>query len=239
MEKICIQCGALLNGPFCSACGANQQKSQIKFGNFFNVLFEFVTNWERKLSSTIKDLFNDPGTVVRHFTDISKEKYYHPVKFLLFWGGINFLATKWMHVGFFQKEPDPDLIMQRAVEFVKEYWSFVWMATMPFTALGHYILSFRKDGKFVHHCVFASYLVGMNLLINIPLFLIDKFYPDLKDLNSTIHLICSFAIIFHFTRMWLLKNIWWSLFVSVFIYLSTYIGVFIYLVIIYVLFHFI
>lgn len=234
--KQCIQCGEPLEGPFCSQCGARQSNPTIRFGTFFNVILEYVTNWEQKLVLTIKNLFINPGKVIDAFIHEDQQRYYHPVKFLLFWGGLNYLASQGLGVGHFGPEVEPNPAMQRASNFIGTYWSFIWMATMPFTALGHYLVNFKLERKFVHHNVFALYLVGMNLMVNIPLFLFDKYLPHMESIYSGIHFAVSFFMVFHFTRNWLATNIFRSILSAVFAYFGTYIGLFIYYMLLYILF---
>lgn len=237
MEKFgnCPKCGSELQGPFCSQCGRPARSRAIQFGSFFNVVFEYLTNWERKLFTTIKELFRRPGLVIQSFIEKDREQFYHPIKFLLFWASINFLISQWLGVSAFSPNEGQNEFEQRISKIFEEYGSFLWILCLPFTALGNYLIWRSKDPKFVHHSIFAAYLIGMNLLISIPLFFLKRYIPDPIWLQKTLPPLLTLCMCTYFAYNWSKRNWLFALLTGVLIFFFTFLGMFFYFMLAYIL----
>jgi hypothetical protein len=82
-EKCCLNCGILLTGPYCSACG---QKSHVHrslrafAGDFIAGLF----NFEGKFWRTLPLLAWQPGELTRRYIDGERARFISPVALYLF-----------------------------------------------------------------------------------------------------------------------------------------------------------
>ncbi|MCC6753763.1 MAG: DUF3667 domain-containing protein [Saprospiraceae bacterium] len=224
----CTQCRAPVTGPFCSQCGYRHQEEALHPASFFEVLFEYVTNWEKKLFSTTWGLFRAPGVIINGFVRGYAGRFYHPLKFLLFWGALNFLLANYLHLGIAEEDPDLEEGIRSMQGIFQEYGSFFWAATMPFIALGHYLFKRSAAPQFMHHCVMASYLIGMNLLISMPLFGLQHLWSDGKDVITNVQMFIHFAMCWHISSGWIQTRKYKDLLTAVIMYAFAFLGLMIY-----------
>jgi len=82
-EKCCLNCGILLAGPFCSACG---QKAHIhrSLRAFFQDFVQGLFNFEGKIWRTLPMLAWRPGEMTRRYIAGERARYVSPVALYLF-----------------------------------------------------------------------------------------------------------------------------------------------------------
>lgn len=91
-HKVCLNCGALLAGKFCSQCG---QKDLPRRQTLRELLVNFVgsfTSFESKFFQTIRHLLFNPGFLAAEFNAGRRESYYHPARAYVFMSFIFFLV---------------------------------------------------------------------------------------------------------------------------------------------------
>ena len=79
----CLNCGATLDGAFCSACGqrAHLHRSLLHLGHD---ILHGVFHFEGKLWRTIPELFFHPGRLTRRYIDGERAKFISPMALYLF-----------------------------------------------------------------------------------------------------------------------------------------------------------
>jgi hypothetical protein len=82
-EKNCLNCGALLAGPYCSACG---QKAHVhrSVRAFFQDFFQSLFNFEGKFWRTLPMLAWRPGELTRRYIAGERARFISPVALYLF-----------------------------------------------------------------------------------------------------------------------------------------------------------
>ena len=82
-EKTCLNCGALLTGDFCQACG---QKAHVHrtLSAFFHDLLHGALHFEGKIWTTLPLLAWKPGALTRRYVDGERAKFVSPVALFLF-----------------------------------------------------------------------------------------------------------------------------------------------------------
>jgi hypothetical protein len=82
-EKCCLNCGILLTGPYCSACG---QKAHIhrSLRAFFQDFIQGLFNFEGKIWRTLPMLAWRPGEMTRRYIAGERARYVSPVALYLF-----------------------------------------------------------------------------------------------------------------------------------------------------------
>jgi len=83
-DRHCLNCSALLTGPYCAECGQKDIPSR-------QTLHELVTNfissffgYESKVFVTIKYLLTRPGFLVNEYNKGRRERYFHPARLYVF-----------------------------------------------------------------------------------------------------------------------------------------------------------
>ena len=82
-EKCCLNCGILLTGPYCSACG---QKAHVhrSLRGFFGDLITALFNFEGKIWRTLPMLAWRPGEMTRRYIAGERARFISPVALYLF-----------------------------------------------------------------------------------------------------------------------------------------------------------
>jgi hypothetical protein len=82
-EKYCLNCGQLLTGPYCSACG---QKAHVhrSLRGFFSDFIQGLFNWEGKIWRTLPMLALHPGEMTRRYIAGERARFISPVALYLF-----------------------------------------------------------------------------------------------------------------------------------------------------------
>jgi uncharacterized protein DUF3667 len=82
-EKCCLNCGILLTGPFCSACG---QKAHVhrSLRGFFADFIQGLFNFEGKIWRTLPMLAWRPGEMTRRYIAGERARFISPVALYLF-----------------------------------------------------------------------------------------------------------------------------------------------------------
>ncbi|HEY0683326.1 MAG TPA: DUF3667 domain-containing protein [Steroidobacter sp.] len=79
----CLNCGAVLTGPYCSNCGqtAHPHRSLVALGHD---ILHGVFHFEGKVWNTIPELFLRPGRLTRRYIDGERAKFVSPMALYLF-----------------------------------------------------------------------------------------------------------------------------------------------------------
>ena len=82
-EGACLNCGAVLVGPHCHACGQRAHVHRT-LGAFFHDLLHGVLHFEGKTWRTLPMLAWKPGQLTREYIDGKRAKYISPIALFLF-----------------------------------------------------------------------------------------------------------------------------------------------------------
>jgi hypothetical protein len=82
-EAACLNCGAVLSGRFCSACGQAATVHRT-LGAFFHDLLHGVLHFEGKIWRTLPLLALNPGRLTREYIDGRRASYVSPIALFLF-----------------------------------------------------------------------------------------------------------------------------------------------------------
>jgi len=82
-ETTCLNCGALLAGPFCSACGQHAHVHRT-LGAFFHDFAHGVLHFEGKIWRTLPLLAWKPGALTRRYIEGQRASFVSPVALFLF-----------------------------------------------------------------------------------------------------------------------------------------------------------
>lgn len=181
----CPRCGAVIQGNFCPQCGHKVKKSRITPKTLLAAMFETITNWEQKMVLTVKTLLLAPGTVPMAFISGERRRFFHPVKFLMFWAGIHLLLSNL--VGF-------QAAGASRAEFESNYGNLIWVISIPGFALGTYICFIKKPYNFVEHVVVHCYITGFNLILGLIPLSIALFWHPILEIMVYIPVIFIFYI---------------------------------------------
>ena len=82
-QQHCANCGALLAGPYCAACGQRHQPDVRSFWHFASEALENITHADSRLWRTLWPLIAKPGFLTREFFDGHRARYLPPFRLYL------------------------------------------------------------------------------------------------------------------------------------------------------------
>ncbi|MCO6488357.1 MAG: DUF3667 domain-containing protein [Phaeodactylibacter sp.] len=184
----CQNCAAPLAGPYCSQCGQKALTERITIRYIIRSFVEALTNVERGFWYTMRELAVRPGIVAREYLEGKRQRYYHPVRFLLILVTVATLITLTSGIYDMQRNEilhlqndalglNPDEAsaarQQRVQEEVKKYLNLVAMGTLPFISLVGFRLFRKRAYNYAEHLVMVAFwsaeLAVIGLFIQVPL----------------------------------------------------------------------
>jgi hypothetical protein len=79
----CLNCGAMLSGPFCSQCGQKDLPKRLTLKELILSFLDSFTSFDSKFFKTFRHLFY-PGFLAKEFNAGRRERYYHPARAYVF-----------------------------------------------------------------------------------------------------------------------------------------------------------
>jgi len=90
-EKDCLNCGTIVYGKYCHACGQeNVEPKETFFGMVTHFFFD-ITHFDGKFFTTLKDLLLRPGFLSAEYMKGRRMSYLNPVRMYVFTSAVFFL----------------------------------------------------------------------------------------------------------------------------------------------------
>lgn len=86
----CLNCSALLSGPYCSSCGQKKRALRIGFREFLHDLIHEFAHLDGKFARTMGLLLRKPGQPTIEFLAGRRASYVSPVRLYLIWSAVFF-----------------------------------------------------------------------------------------------------------------------------------------------------
>jgi len=235
----CLNCGTVLEGSYCSACGQRARVERLSLNHLFQDVREDLVCGDVAFLHTIKALFVNPGRACREYVTGQRRSIVNPLKFC-FWTLAILLAFTMLlgleiDLGMSEhiltqmqgdEAPSPELqaVMERAATFREvmfDYMNVLFFISFPIFAVLLRFLFRRKGYNFTE--VFTSVLLvnGQLNIYRIPLILLALVnVPTSIILEALIVFAYStwFIIGFFRTRIWV--GVLMSLVAALFFFIS-------------------
>jgi hypothetical protein len=91
-DQACANCGAALNGPFCSSCGQRQVDLERPFRELLSEITESFLSFDARIFRTLWPLISRPGWLTVEFLAGRRVRYVHPFKLYFAFSVLLFLA---------------------------------------------------------------------------------------------------------------------------------------------------
>jgi hypothetical protein len=90
-EKDCLNCGAIVQGPYCQHCGQENIVPHETFWHMAKHFFYDITHFDSKFFDTLKDLLLRPGFLSKEYVKGRRASYLNPIKMYVFTSAVFFL----------------------------------------------------------------------------------------------------------------------------------------------------
>lgn len=91
-ETDCLNCGAIVQGRYCQACGQENIEPKETFWHMFTHFLYDITHFDGTFFVTLKDLLFKPGFLSGEYMLGRRKKYLHPVRMYVFTSAVFFLV---------------------------------------------------------------------------------------------------------------------------------------------------
>lgn len=91
-EKNCLNCGTIVQGPYCHNCGQENIVPHETFWNMAKHFFYDITHFDGNFFSTLKILLFKPGFLSFEYIQGRRKAYLHPVRMYVFTSAVFFLT---------------------------------------------------------------------------------------------------------------------------------------------------
>jgi len=217
-EITCKNCGHVFQGVYCSNCG---QKAVEHLGGSFLLqkLREDLFDLDRGLLLTFRELFTHPGTMALNYIRGGTNRYYSPLKYLVFWTSatlILFSFTDTAQLNYSIK----DLFVNSHKPFSSEsgddfvsFWSlmmfsypnFYFIGFIPFLSIASYLLHLRSKFSLTEIVISNTYFCGLLCSIGVIVGVATLPFSQLNSVSpmlfGTLLLIGVVFILYLFLKM--------------------------------------
>jgi hypothetical protein len=90
-ENNCLNCGAIVNGRFCTECGQENIEPKQNFWSLFTHFIYDVFHFDGKFFDTLRYLLFKPGFVPKEYIKGKRQNYLDPIRMYLFTSAVFFL----------------------------------------------------------------------------------------------------------------------------------------------------
>jgi uncharacterized protein DUF3667 len=90
-EKNCLNCGEIVQGRYCQACGQENIEPKESAWGLISHFFQDITHFDGKFFSTGKLLFTRPGYLPKEYISGRRQRYLHPIRMYVFTSALFFL----------------------------------------------------------------------------------------------------------------------------------------------------
>lgn len=191
MEQ-CKNCEAVLTGPYCSQCGQKALAERITLGYIIRSFVEAITNLEQGFWYTMRELISRPGVVAAEYLEGKRQRYFHPVRYLLIL--VTAVAVVSLATGIYDLQqsemqnfqnqalgiqPDGEAIarQQKIQEEIKKYLNLMAMITLPFISFVAYRLFRKKGYNYAEHLAIVAFWSAQMAIIGLLVQLIFVSIP--------------------------------------------------------------
>ena len=160
--EICMNCGAVLHGPYCSNCG--QKVTDLK-QSFWSFLMEYLANafqLDTRLLPTIREMVIHPGRLTQEFFKGRINSYVHPLKMNMF-----MLVIVIAIVALFMSpstnisdEQTNEALSSDLNSLIQTYLPIFILLMTPVLGLVVQLFNLRKRRPFMEHFVFALHFAA-------------------------------------------------------------------------------
>lgn len=90
-ENDCLNCGTLVQGPYCHNCGQENIVPHETFGSMVKHFFYDITHFDGNFFSTMRILIFKPGFLSKEYIQGRRKTYLHPIRMYVFTSAVFFL----------------------------------------------------------------------------------------------------------------------------------------------------
>ena len=224
----CKNCGQLTATKFCPNCGQRSSVHRVTVRETAEDLADNLFSVSAPLVITVKNLFANPGKLLREYLGGQRKKYYKPISFFILTTAV-YLFLRWIidfdiraHIDLDEatmEQVDEDLLSQARFFMFQNIntLAFFFVLTMSLALK----VFFYKNYKLIEYVAVAFYLNGVySMFATMNIFYIKYVNPQVQYLAILVMAVYFVYAIVRFFE----KRPFWVGFKSIIVYFLAYIG---------------
>lgn len=186
----CKNCNNLFEGNYCNYCG--QKSGEVRFTTS-NLLKEFIHGFfhvQGGLWFTIKELFVNPGEMLRGFISGKRVKYINPFTYLV----IISLAGSYVYnvSGIFDHSNEIRFVSDATLKFTGMHLSYRILLTIPTYAIISFVIYKSYKYNLAEHFIINTYMISQSMFFLILWMLVSIL---IKPENETFNILYKCALL--------------------------------------------
>lgn len=222
MEASCKSCGTVLNGNYCSNCGQRTIGHRFTVKESIGWLLTNIFNLEKGFIHTTWALIKNPGKVVSDYLSGITIPYAHPFRFIFVWATVSTVIA--VYTGAYDEigkismelngqDPASSNFAEEYSKFFKQYMSVMYMAFIPFFAIGTKMLYRKHKLYFAEHLILNSFSQGASIAIGLPVMLCYLLAPhESYMILGVVALVLGVLVVSYINSRFFKENIILSIF---------------------------
>ena len=178
MKTICKNCGAQIQGNYCSNCGQRTTIDKVSFKETFQDVAKTFFSVDAPFFLTLKEIFFNPGKLFREFLDGKRKTYYKPVSFFVLTTIIYLLVRSLIDYNPMTTEGikvEGELLVEGGKYMVKNINNVMFLFVF---SLGLFLkVFFFKRYSLAEYTAIAFYLISVYAILGMVAMFYLKFKP--------------------------------------------------------------
>lgn len=167
MDNICKNCGAVVEGNYCSNCGQPLATHDINTSFVVHDLQHGLMHINGGILHSARELFTRPGHSIREYIEGKRMKHYKPLSMLIVLAGFYSLLYHALDINVFRGIEDDMLNYDDVNEWISHHFSIISLLLLPILSLSSYLI-FKKQGyNYTEHIILNSFYSSQKLWIRI------------------------------------------------------------------------
>lgn len=179
----CLNCGARLDGNFCSSCGQSAKVSRFTLKHVFGRDFlRGIFHIDKGILFTVKELFTRPGHSVREYVAGKRVRHFNyfslVIVVILLFSLVEDITP--FHRADLSEEGKE--IVKSVEETVKAHPKWVYVGIIPVYAIISYLFFRKAKQNYAEHLVINAFRGSATQILNILFITIASFLHDIPTL---------------------------------------------------------
>jgi hypothetical protein len=217
--ETCKNCGAELNGKYCSNCGQENLTSRLSVGHLFKDATHGILHWESSILKTFKELILRPGKFIRIYIDGKRKSFVKPFSYFIFIQTVYALTFHWLSDKYFAfvsatVTVNGELSESQAakIEAIKHtvtanitYFNYAF----PLILAMFWLLFLKKKTgiNYAESLVSGLYLIGTTLFFGIILMLLSNISSQIWEIRFAVNFVYIIVAYIQYSGYKLFKGI--------------------------------
>ncbi len=217
IQHRCPACGKMSPGYYCMHCGEKLQHDRITFKHFAKGAPLVFFNFGKAFFDTVFALVKRPGHFVKKYFAGDRARYYKPISFFMFIGGIVLLLFLSFHISapdnkIFEEWLDDKDLGRNLDEFNSQYLTGILFVQFPIIAFFTWMFFRKREHYFGEHLVANAFFIGeVNIckILLFPIYLIVNHTDTVNILDD----VYAFMVVCYYTYAfydWLYNRKTWK-----------------------------